>query len=220
MFDCAAVDAEALPRTRAEAVAVGAKRYFPGQPCAKGHFAPRYVSGPCVECMRLHNRAYEAANRDKRKARLSARYAAAQEQWRKYHREWKAANAEGCRESAKQARRRLVQTDAALAWARAALASARQRAKKRGVPFKINVEYLRALVVPVCPALGVELVYSATTGGGPIRHSASVDCIRPDLGYVPGNVMIVSHKANSIKSDATLQELRAVAAWVERVLAA
>ena len=217
MFDCAAVDAEALPRTRVEAVAVGAKRYFTGQPCANKHLAPRYAStGQCVDCVRASSRRFETTNREYRRARLRARYEANREEWRAYHRAWKAEHRQETRDAANRARVQLVAMDAILAWARAAVSSARQRAKKRQVPFDLCPEYVRSLAVPLCPALGAPLIYSAQTGGGPLRNSASLDCLVPALGYVPGNVQVLSHKANSIKSDATPEELAAVAAWAER----
>lgn len=46
-----------LPRTRAEAKASGAKKYFTGQPCKNGHVAPRYTKGVCVECAAEEQRA-------------------------------------------------------------------------------------------------------------------------------------------------------------------
>jgi group I intron endonuclease len=46
-----------LPRTRAEAKASGAKKYFTGQPCKNGHVAPRYTKGSCVECAAEEQRA-------------------------------------------------------------------------------------------------------------------------------------------------------------------
>jgi len=40
-----------LPTTRAEAKALAVKTYDTGEPCPKGHLAPRYVnSGKCVQC--------------------------------------------------------------------------------------------------------------------------------------------------------------------------
>ena len=46
-----------LPKTRAEAKALGAKEYFTGQPCKQGHIAPRKTKGACTECLRLEWRA-------------------------------------------------------------------------------------------------------------------------------------------------------------------
>ena len=40
------------PKTRAEAKATGAKFYFTGDPCVRGHIAVRKVKGACVTCMK------------------------------------------------------------------------------------------------------------------------------------------------------------------------
>lgn len=37
--------------------------------------------------------------------------------------------------------------------------------------------------------------------------SPSVDRINPHLGYVPGNVQVISYKANSMKRNCTMEEL-------------
>ncbi|MFM2134433.1 MAG: hypothetical protein RL156_1714 [Bacteroidota bacterium] len=47
------MDVKTLPKTRAEAKAIGATHYFTGQPCKHGHVAPRKTKGSCVECLRL-----------------------------------------------------------------------------------------------------------------------------------------------------------------------
>jgi hypothetical protein len=46
------MDTTNLPKTRAEAKATGAKHYFTGEPCVRGHIAPRKTKGSCVECMK------------------------------------------------------------------------------------------------------------------------------------------------------------------------
>lgn len=46
-------------------------------------------------------------------------------------------------------------------------------------------------------------------------NSPTLDRIVPDLGYVPGNVAVISFRANAIKRNATVAELKAVAAWLE-----
>lgn len=42
----------AYPRTRQEAKATGAKHYFTGIPCDRGHISPRKTKGTCVACMK------------------------------------------------------------------------------------------------------------------------------------------------------------------------
>lgn len=45
-----------LPKSRAEAARLGAKKYFTGKPCSNGHIAPRYAVGCCTECMKAAQR--------------------------------------------------------------------------------------------------------------------------------------------------------------------
>jgi 5-methylcytosine-specific restriction endonuclease McrA len=40
------------PKTRKEAIATGAKFYFTGEPCVRGHVALRKTKGSCVECLK------------------------------------------------------------------------------------------------------------------------------------------------------------------------
>lgn len=88
------------------------------------------------------------------------------------------------------------------------LANAKARAAKAGVPFALT----RAdIVIPThCPVLGIELVRRIGRKGG-ADSSPSLDRVIPSLGYVPGNVVVVSRRANRIKTDATTEELEAVA---------
>jgi hypothetical protein len=87
--------------------------------------------------------------------------------------------------------------------------NARNRARKAGVPFNITKD---DIVIPShCPVLGIPLFPRVGRGGG--DNSPSLDKIKPELGYVPGNIIVVSFKANRIKSDATIRELRDVASF-------
>ncbi len=90
---------------------------------------------------------------------------------------------------------------------------AKIRATARSLPFDLNS---RDLVVPThCPALGIPL----SVGDGKLHDgSPTLDRLRPELGYVRGNVNVISHRANRIKNNATPAELRAVAAWLEGAL--
>jgi hypothetical protein len=89
---------------------------------------------------------------------------------------------------------------------RARLMKARARAKERGLPF--DIEEADLLPAPThCPILGIELKY---TPGARSGNSASIDRIEPDKGYVKGNVLIVSDRANRAKNDLTLDELQQI----------
>lgn len=94
------------------------------------------------------------------------------------------------------------------------LKGARARSKARGVPCTI---VLADIFVPdVCPVFGTPF-HRGRGIGGALPSSPSLDRVRPEAGYVPGNVRVISRRANSIKSDATLEELRAVAKWLASV---
>lgn len=90
---------------------------------------------------------------------------------------------------------------------------ARHRAKSRNVPFSLTY---RDIIIPeICPVLGIPLVHNKQKL---CDGSATLDRIRPDIGYVVGNVIVVSIKANRIKNDATLDDLRKVLSFYERTI--
>jgi hypothetical protein len=94
-------------------------------------------------------------------------------------------------------RLRRLQAPAGALWERA-----RRRARERGLEFAIAKD---AIVIPMrCPALGVPI----RVGQVRTENSPSLDRIDPSLGYIPGNVRVISDKANRLKSDRSLRELR------------
>ena len=75
------------------------------------------------------------------------------------------------------------------------------RAKRAAVPFSITRE---DIIIPRnCPILGVS---SQTWKFTPKRQFPRLDRLWPELGYVPGNVFVISHRANRIKSNGTAIE--------------
>lgn len=59
-----------LPATRAEAIEVGAVRYFTGVACCRGHFADRYTLGAgCCACMDEDTKASKKRVREQIKAK-------------------------------------------------------------------------------------------------------------------------------------------------------
>lgn len=107
------MDITQLPKTRAEAKALGALYYFTGAPCRHGHVAPRKTKGACIECLKnewargavrraeyfkqynqstagqIAKRRYYEANRESVIARALARPL---EEKRQYRKAWKQAN--------------------------------------------------------------------------------------------------------------------------------
>lgn len=90
------------------------------------------------------------------------------------------------------------------------LYNARERAKKMGVLIDITVD---DIVIPdVCPVFGFPLERG---DGRKQDNSPSLDRIDNNLGYVRGNVVVVSWLANRIKSNASLDQLKAIVAFYE-----
>ena len=100
------------------------------------------------------------------------------------------------------------------------LTSARARAIKKGLIFDIDHNYIRSIIPSHCPILGIPLEWSVQRGNGPrsLPNSPSLDRIDPSKGYVKGNVWIISNRANSIKNDASHEELKLVTEAVGRAI--
>jgi hypothetical protein len=80
--------------------------------------------------------------------------------------------------------------------------NSRQSAKRRGLEHTITLDDIQ--IPTYCPVLGYYL-----RGGEGLRHHASpsLDRIDTSKGYVPGNVWVISWRANNLKADATPDEL-------------
>jgi hypothetical protein len=89
-------------------------------------------------------------------------------------------------------------------WWYNAAGQAKDRAKTRALPFALH---LREPCCAIPDNLGIALVYGRKSKAGPAPSSPSIDRIRPELGYVPGNVRVISMRANQIKSNASADEL-------------
>jgi hypothetical protein len=84
--------------------------------------------------------------------------------------------------------------------------SAKSRAAQIGVDFNLEPE---DIVVPaLCPIFRIPLshTYNRRHDGTP-----SIDRINPRRGYVRGNIVVISWRANRLKNNATTEELRALA---------
>ena len=78
----------------------------------------------------------------------------------------------------------------------------KNRAKRKQIPFNLKVSDI--IIPEYCPILGVKLDTNMSMN---YKYSPSLDKINPKVGYIKGNVMIISMKANLMKNDATKEEL-------------
>jgi hypothetical protein len=96
---------------------------------------------------------------------------------------------------------------------RSAAAFMRIKREKAKTDFNSIVElaiYLKSIAPRKCPVFG--RVLSAGDGSAH-AWSPSVDRIVPSKGYVRGNIQVISYKANTMKQDATPEQLKQFAQW-------
>lgn len=93
---------------------------------------------------------------------------------------------------------------------------ANRRAKEKGVPFNVTISYLRGIATDECPIFKTKLDwgYSGLGKGKAKPNGPQLDRIIPELGYVEGNVAFISHRANRIKDNGTMEEHYAIADWI------
>lgn len=82
---------------------------------------------------------------------------------------------------------------------------ARSRAKEKNVPIDITKEDIT--IPEKCPLLGIPLMV-AVGKRAPMPNSPTLDRKIPALGYIKGNIQVISFKANVMKSDASLAEMQ------------
>ena len=76
----------------------------------------------------------------------------------------------------------------------------KSRCRKQNIPF--NLEEKDLICPEFCPVLGIKLVESNELND----NHPEIDRIIPELGYIKGNINIISRRANRIKNDGTITE--------------
>jgi hypothetical protein len=85
---------------------------------------------------------------------------------------------------------------------------------KKGIPFTVEFDDIDQ--PEFCPILGIKLNYSWGGKAGPTDNAkATIDKLVPKLGYIPGNVFIISWRANKLKSDMTFEELEKIMNYIK-----
>ena len=105
----------------------------------------------------------------------------------------------------------LTQKDIKLLWN-----NLKNSAKKRNIPFELSISDIDEIGIPItCPVLGIPLYFH--------RHqvqddSISFDRIDSSKGYSLDNVIIISYRANKLKSNATLDEMKRIVEFYNNLL--
>ena len=93
------------------------------------------------------------------------------------------------------------------------LKNTRHRAKAAGIEHTITREDI--IIPEFCPVLGIKL----HTEDRRAKFAApSIDRIDNNKGYTPDNIVVVSVRANLLKKDATLTEMRALVKFYDTLL--
>ena len=93
------------------------------------------------------------------------------------------------------------------------LRAAKQRSKKRNIYFNITIDDIK--MKNKCPILGTPF----KVGRENWQNSPSLDRIDNRRGYEKGNVIVVSLMANSIKNQATPEQIKKVGNFYEKLYA-
>jgi len=91
----------------------------------------------------------------------------------------------------------------------------KRRSKHKNIKFDLDFEYLKNIFPQnfLCPVLKIKMEFADKSN----RLNPSLDRINPKLGYVKGNVAFISFRANSIKNNATFEEILAVGNWLKEM---
>jgi hypothetical protein len=87
-------------------------------------------------------------------------------------------------------------------------------AKKRNIVFTLTIPELNNLSFPItCPILGIPLRYNR---GAAQDDSYSIDRIDSERGYEIDNIVVISMKANKLKSNASIDELKLISDFFQK----
>ena len=87
----------------------------------------------------------------------------------------------------------------------------KKRATQKGTEFNLDIEDIPEIPL-VCPVLGIEIKSNKISA--PLDSSPSLDRINPNLGYIKGNIQVISKLANSMKNNASPEELKLFATYI------
>ena len=82
--------------------------------------------------------------------------------------------------------------------------AAKKRAKEKGLEFNITEDDI--IIPEQCPYLKTKFTYNAPRGTDR-KNVITLDRIDSSKGYIKGNIEVISHLANTMKSNATQDEL-------------
>ena len=89
---------------------------------------------------------------------------------------------------------------------------AKRRANKKGIYFKLEPVDIPEIPIK-CPILDIKLKINSNKKT--LDSSSSLDRINNNKGYIKDNIMVISHRANRMKGDFTIKELKRLLKFLE-----
>ncbi len=98
-------------------------------------------------------------------------------------------------------------------WIAIILSHIKNRAKNKGIEFSLRHS---DIVIPdVCPVLGIPIILGSTEKGARNPNAPSIDRFDNSCGYTPSNIRVISNRANHLKNNAAIDELKAIVRYME-----
>lgn len=182
--------------SREEARVKGLIRYFTGNPCKRGHVCEHHTkSGTCILC----------GNQKSREWNIKTGYG---DQYRvdnddlvtTSNRRWRQNNPDKVKQYNNTQSSRILSQ----------LHQAKRRAAAKGLEFNLTKDDI--IIPEVCPVLGIPISRSVDYHND---GSPSIDRVDSSKGYTKDNIVIISWRANRLKNDATIEELKQIVKYME-----
>lgn len=171
------------------------------------------VSYCCILCNRLRHKKWYAENKEERAEVREANREETREYDRKIYKKNKPrvrarqkvfydTNAEAIMDQQREAMKENPES--------ALFRLAKTRANSQGIPFTIQLSDIE--IPEFCPVLGLKLEFGEMSRR---NNSPSLDRVDSSRGYVPGNVAVISWRANRLKNDGTAEEFQKLIEYIE-----
>jgi hypothetical protein len=95
------------------------------------------------------------------------------------------------------------------------LNSAKRRSKDRNIEFSLELSDITSVICNVCPLLNIEMKINKNIVKD---NSFTLDRIDPFKGYICGNIIVISNKANKSKSNATIEEYEKIVNNLKKII--
>jgi hypothetical protein len=164
-----------------------------------------------TEATLAYQREYYQRNKEKVKARVQGYIADNPDKHAKYVSKYAKRNPDIGKTAYKK---HTAENRGSTHWVQGAmLRKSRARAKAKGLLHDLTIEYIKSIwpVDNKCLVLGTEFVSSKDN----MMVCASLDRIDNTKGYVEGNVAVISWRANSLKSNASIADIEAIIRYIE-----